>query len=437
VGGPIGDALRARAHAGFLWRPPTDAARGEEIAAMAAATDGGVLVLVPEVRAANDVVRALSERFGDALANLGSDRSQRARYRDWLALRAGAKRIAVGGRAAVFAPVADLGLIVIDDEGHSSYKEGRAPRFHARTVAAERARRAAAVLVMVGLPGSVEARAATTKGPYRLVAPPRGSERTARPPVTVVERAGERLAPTGRTLTLAKRALAAGERVVVLVHRGEALAPIAERALRILEPSSHAICSATTPAADLRRAARSAAVVVATPVVAKDLPFAGRALLVICEAEAALAQPEFRAPEDAFATWWRAARWATHVALETDDPDQPAIRALVRWDPEVLWRAELARREELSYPPFAALARIDVPADRAEAVAGELRDAQAGIEVLGPVERADRWFVVARASKRRTLLDALGPFVSRWRADDAPMRVDVDPWEVLATRWRS
>src|SRR5207245_1834716 len=148
---------------------------------------GGAIVLLPEVRVRSEVVRALLDRFGDAVGLLGSDRSARARYRDWLALRSGAKPIAVGSRGAVFALVPDLRLIVVDDEGHQSYKEGRAPRFHARAVAAERARRTGATLVLVGVPPSIEARAATERGPYVLVAPPRFKERQGRPPVAVIE----------------------------------------------------------------------------------------------------------------------------------------------------------------------------------------------------------------------------------------------------------
>ena len=83
---------------GFVWRPLASEDRAGVIVAMAgeAARRGGVIVLVPEVRVGSEVLTMLREAFGDALADVGSHRSARERYRDWLALRSGAKRIAVG-----------------------------------------------------------------------------------------------------------------------------------------------------------------------------------------------------------------------------------------------------------------------------------------------------------------------------------------------------
>jgi primosomal protein N' (replication factor Y) len=424
--------------AGFVWRPLAEEDRASAIVAMAgeAAKRGGVLVLLPEVRVRSRVLTALRDAFGGALSELGSHRSARERYRDWLALHAGAKRIAVGGRAAVFAPIRDLRLIVVDDEGHQSYKEGRAPRYHARAVAAERARRAGATLVLVGVPPSVEARAATERGPYALVAPPRPEERRHRPSVTVVEHGP--LVPSAPTLQAAKESLAARRRVVLITHRGGAhTASIVARAVRILAPSKPAqLGSASTPA-DVARAVRSADLICATPFIAKDLAVERVGLLGLLDVDAALSQPEYRAPEDTFATWWRAARWTAdaRIFLETANASHPAILALTKWDPDVLYRAEAARRRELGYPPFATLARIDVPADRANEVAKDV--AAAGLEALGPVEKEGRTVVVARARRRDDLLRALEPLASRWRAADEPMRVDVDPWEVFVPKWRS
>jgi primosomal protein N' (replication factor Y) len=423
---------------GFVWRPAATSSRAATIVAMAAtaAEHGGVLMLVPEVRVSSDVVSAAREAFGDSLASLGSDRSARERYRDWLALRSGSKRIAIGGRASVFAPVSDLRLILVDDEGHQSYKEARAPRYHARTVAAERARRTGATLVLVGVPPSIEARAATERSPYVLIAPSRSQERAERPAVTVVEQGP--LVPAARTLQMAKKELAMRRRVVLMTHRGGSEADaIVERALRILAPTKPSRLDATSTPSDVARAVRSSDCICATPFIAKDLMVPGVGLLALLEVDAALAQPEYRAVEDAFAAWWRAVRWTSegHIVVETAEPSHPAIVSLIRWDPDVLYRAEAARRRELGYPPFAALARIDVPAERAAGVAAEC--ATAGIEVLGPVEKEGHTVVVARARRRDHLVAALEPLVSRWRTNDEPMRVDIDPWEVMVPKWRS
>jgi primosomal protein N' (replication factor Y) len=254
--------------------------------------------------------------------------------------------------------------------------------------------------------------------------------------VTVVEQGT--LVPSTQTVNAAKEELAKGRRVVLITHRsGTNADALAERAIRILAPAKPARLDASSKPADVARAVRTADLICATPFIAKDLTLKGVGLLGLLEVDAALAQPEYRAAEDSFATWWRAARWTTdgRVYIETSQPSHPAITALTRWDPDVLYRAEAARRRELGYPPFAALARIDVPADRAIDVAREV--AAAGVEVLGPVEKEGRTVVVARARRREQLLRALEPIVARWRASDEPMRVDVDPWEVLVPKWRS
>ena len=423
---------------GFVWRPLAEEDRARAIVAMAgeAMKWGGVLVLLPEVRVRSGVLTALRDAFGESLAELGSHRSSRERYRDWLALHAGVKQIAVGGRVAVFAPMHDLRLIVVDDESHQSYKEGRAPRYQARAVAAERARRTGATLVLVGVPPSVEARAATERGPYVLVAPPRPEERKHRSSVTVIEQG--RLVPSAPTLQAAKDSLAARRRVVLITHRGGTRAEsIAERAVRILTPSKPAQLGSSSTPADVARAVRTADLICATPFIAKDFAVERVGLLGLLDVDAALSQPEYRAPEDTFATWWRAARWTAdaRIFVETGNASHPAILALTKWDPDVLYRAEAARRRELGYPPFAALARIDVPADRANEVAKDV--AAAGLEALGPVEKEGRTVVVVRARRREDLLRGLEPLASRWRAADEPMRVDVDPWEVFVPKWRS
>jgi len=112
--------------------------------AAAAALDRGegVIVLVPEIALTPQTVGRFQARFGDTVALLHSALGEGERYDEWRRLRTGEARIAVGPRSAVFAPVADLGLVVVDEEHDASYKHEGDPRYDARTVAAERVRRA-------------------------------------------------------------------------------------------------------------------------------------------------------------------------------------------------------------------------------------------------------------------------------------------------------
>jgi primosomal protein N' len=423
-------AMSERHHGGFSFRPAQRADRGSMIASLAAeaARHGrGVLVLLPEVRFAPETVAALNEALGDNIAWLGSDRKARQRYRGWLDMKTGAKRIAAGGRAAVFAPVQNLGLVVVDDESHVSYKERRAPRFQARAVAAERARRGKAVLVAVGTPPSVEAYAGVERKALVPVTPSRSAEMKDRAAVTVVE--AERLTPSGRCLALASQEQ---QRIVILTHRGgEEAAKIYERAVRVLEPKQPARLDAGTPKADLRRELKRADLIVATPVIAKDVKIENVGLVVVCGADAALASPEFRAAEEAFATWWSIGRWATRIAVETIQPEHPAIKSLVRWDPDVLLASEAARRNELGYPPYAGLVRISVASEIAPDVAKQITEAVPDATVLGPVESGEEAVIAVRMPSRARLVEQLRPLVQAWRADGAAVRVDVDPREVL------
>ena len=116
-------------------------------AAETLAAGRGVIVLVPEIALTPQTVARFQARFGDTVALLHSALGEGERHDEWRRLRSGEARIAVGPRSAVFAPVADLGLVVVDEEHDASFKHEGDPRYDARRVAAERARRAGATLL--------------------------------------------------------------------------------------------------------------------------------------------------------------------------------------------------------------------------------------------------------------------------------------------------
>jgi primosomal protein N' (replication factor Y) len=126
-------------------------------AASALARGRGVIYLVPEIALTHQVVETFSRRFGPDIAVLHSGLSPSRRLSEWGRLRGGQARLAIGARSAVFAPVQNLGLLVIDEEHEGSYKSGTTPRYHARQVAMHRARAEKAVLVMGSATPSLEA----------------------------------------------------------------------------------------------------------------------------------------------------------------------------------------------------------------------------------------------------------------------------------------
>ncbi|MBI1808318.1 MAG: primosomal protein N' [Gemmatimonadetes bacterium] len=149
------------------------------------------IVLVPEIALTPQTVDRFRAVFGDDVAVLHSGLSDGERYDAWRALRAGHKRIAVGARSAVFAPLDRLGAIVVDEEHEATYKQGESPRYHAREVAIVRAREAGAVCVLGSATPSLESWVNATTGKYRLLTLPDRVGGGALPAVEVVDlRAG-------------------------------------------------------------------------------------------------------------------------------------------------------------------------------------------------------------------------------------------------------
>ena len=133
-----------------------------------ALADGrGALVLVPEISLTAQTVGRFRSRFGDDVAVLHSRLSAGERFDQWDLVRQGRAHVVVGARSALFAPLADVGLIIIDEEHEGSYKQDKAPRYHAREVAAELARARGAALVLGSATPSLESLQRCRAGSFR------------------------------------------------------------------------------------------------------------------------------------------------------------------------------------------------------------------------------------------------------------------------------
>lgn len=181
----------------------------------------GACVLVPEISLTPQTVGRFRTRFGDRVAVLHSRLGEGERYDQWDMVRSGAARVVVGARSALFAPLRDPGLYVIDEEHESSYKQSQAPRYHAREVAAHMARERGAALVLGSATPSLETLERCRRGGYagaswvRVEMPERPGARPL-PPVEVVDMARE-FATGWRSMF--SRALTAG--LGEVVERGE------------------------------------------------------------------------------------------------------------------------------------------------------------------------------------------------------------------------
>lgn len=124
----------------------------------------GVIYLVPEIGLTGQVAKSVGERFGNTAAILHSGLTPSQRLNEWHRIMHKEARVVVGARSAIFAPVPDLGLIIIDEEHDGSYKSGNNPRYHARQVAMHRSSTQKIPLVMGSATPSVEAWLGMNKG---------------------------------------------------------------------------------------------------------------------------------------------------------------------------------------------------------------------------------------------------------------------------------
>jgi primosomal protein N' (replication factor Y) len=426
--------------------------------ALTAVACGNALVVVPSVATA----RLLATRLRRAGVTVA------LHPRDWAVGAAGAT--VVGARAAAWAPVGDLAAVVVIDEHDDALQEERAPTWHARDVAVERAARADVPCVLSSPVPSLEALA---WGP--LSVPARLEERAGWPLLEIVDRRHED--PTRPQLLSASllRHLQRDERVVCVINapgRARLLACLACGELLRCEHCRAAVeqrddlllhcrrCGRERPVVCLEcgasrvkvvrpgvsRIAEQLAVATGTSVVTVSGATAGQPLpdaRIYVGTEAALHQvasadvvafldidqellaPRYRAAEQALALLARAARVTGgraaggRLLVQTRLPRHEVLDAVLHADPGRLTAGERARREALGFPPATALAAISGPA-AAEYVAR--LDGDRRVEILGPA--GDRWLI--RAPDHPTLADALGGVVR----PPGRVRVEVDPLRV-------
>jgi primosomal protein N' (replication factor Y) (superfamily II helicase) len=402
----------------------------------------GAIVLVPEIALTPQALGRFHGRFGERVALLHSGLTERERRDERDRIRAGEARIVVGARSAVFAPIDRLGLVCVDEEHDSSYKQESDPRYDARTVAARRASLEGAVAVF----GSATPRPESWHGLERLELGGRVSGRL--PPVRVVDLRREAGYPLSAPLL---EALASAEKSILMLNR-RGVAPAlhcracgttircencdvslvlhAEGVLRChhcgFTAPAPAVCpecgspelarigagtqrlerelerhlpelerirldadAASKPgsaAAALKRFADAGrAVLVGTQMVAKGHHFADVSLAAVVDADTGLGLPDFRAEERTFQLLTqlagRSGRDAPgRVLVQTFQPDAEAIAFAARHDVEGFLAVELERRRALGYPPFKHLVRILVSGPEPEATLTVLRELRQGLD---------------------------------------------------------
>ena len=188
-------------------------------------TGRSAILLVPEIGLTPAVAADLHQVFGDEVAILHSALSDAERAEQWHRIKRGEARMVVGTRSAVFAPVSDLALIIVDEEQDSSYKQEETPRYHARDIAVVRASMANAVVVLGSATPSLESYFNAKKNKYALVELPDRVEQRPLPEVEIIDMRQE-FQETGHEQVISrklaseiKERLDRKEQVMVLLNR--------------------------------------------------------------------------------------------------------------------------------------------------------------------------------------------------------------------------
>ncbi|MCW2946009.1 MAG: Primosomal protein [Actinoallomurus sp.] len=413
----------------------------------------GVLIVVADGRDVARVDSALENELGpDRHVALTAELGPAERYRRWLAVRRGRVKAVVGTRAAMFAPVRDLGLLVLWDDGDDVHAEPHAPYPHAREVLALRAHRAGAGALIGGFTRTADGTELVRTGWAHPLVPGRehlrGSMAYIRPSGDDADLARDEAARSARLPHLAFRAARQGlENGPVLVQvprrgyvpalacarcRDPARCPECEGPLALT--SSHAapycrwcgriagawrcpecggrqvravVVGARRTAEELGRAfpgvpvrtsgrdgvlatvSAEPALVVATPG-AEPVPDGGYAAALLLDGWVLLGRADLRAGEEALRRWMNAAALVRPrgPVIVLADGSLAPVQALIRWDPVTYAERELAERRELGFPPAVRMASL-TGSPQAVRDLVEAAGVPPDAEVLGPVEVGD------------------------------------------------
>jgi len=438
------EALAANQPARAAWQAmpgpywPDEVARA---AATTAATDRGVVIVVPDSRDLARVSAALDANSTEHVA-LTAELGPAERYRRWLAVSRGAVRVVAGTRAAMFAPVTNLGLVVLWDDGDDLHAEQRAPYPHAREVLAIRAHRDGAAALIGGFSRTTEMTQLIAGDWARDLRPEniRKHAPMVRPAADDAELGRDAAAMSARLPSLALRtARAALEHGPVLVQvprrgylaavgcancRARASCNTCGGPLRVSGAEQIPDCrwcgalagdwtcgrcghrrlratvtGATRTAEELGRAFPSVkvrasggssvlatvpdepALVISTP---GAEPVADYAAALLLDGWALMGRPGLRTDEETLRRWLAAAALVrpSGTVLIHADPSLPTAQALIRWDPVTFAERQLADRTELRFPPSTRMASVT---GSPEAVTSLLAGLPAGAEILGPI----------------------------------------------------
>jgi primosomal protein N' (replication factor Y) len=481
-----------------------------------------VIYLVPEIALTHQTAEAINARFGALAATLHSGMSPSARLSEWMRIRRGEVRIVVGPRSAVFAPLKDLGLVIIDEEHDGSYKSGNTPRYHARQTAMRRCAAEGATLLMGSATPSAEAWKLMEDGLIRRLNLSRRLAGGTPPEIRAVSLEGTEGCLTPELKEEIRQTARMGRQTILFLnrrgfayfyhcpscgfeltckhcsvsltwHKGKGRAVCHYCGYSEAPPRSCPNCgsleagfkgfgtemieeevSRTFPELTVRRVDadtvgkkggleetlgmfRTGAIdiLLGTQMVAKGLNFPGVRLVGVILADTGLHLPDFRAAERTFSLLvqvaGRAGRYFPDgkVIIQTLRMGDPVIEKSRALDVEGFFKAEIAQRKILGFPPFSRLIRFNFRSRdpiRADKAAQRLADLTRpllppGADILGPADCPigiiagnHRRHLILRGPGMGTLHGAARTALTRYdkgKDNRVYVEVDVDPISLL------
>lgn len=224
---PIQEKIHHDEHDVFLLYGVTGSGKTEVyLQAIASVIEKGkeAIMLVPEISLTPQTVKRFKERFGEQVAVMHSGLSVGEKYDEWRKIHRKEVKVVVGARSAVFAPFENLGLVIIDEEHESSYKQEETPRYHARDVAIERAKSYGCPVILGSATPTLESFARAKKNVYKLLTLSQRMNKNALPAVDIVDmreelRTGNRSMFSELLFTKLKDRLDKGEQTVLMLNK--------------------------------------------------------------------------------------------------------------------------------------------------------------------------------------------------------------------------
>ncbi len=433
------------------------------------------IVLIPEISLTPQTVRRFKERFGSIIAIFHSGLSDAEKYDEYRKIKQENIKIVIGARSAIFVPLEDIGIIIVDEEHSASYKQENMPRYDAIDVAKWRAKYHDAPLILGTATPTLESYARALKGVYQLLVLEKRVNERPLPSVYIVDMFKSRKKSKFFSETLFQKmeeVLKQGEQVILFLNkRGYAsniicsecgktfLCPNCEITLTYHKTSGMLRCHYCGYAEPLKETCPNCGsheriindfkdkkydILIGTQMIAKGLDFANVTLVGVINADNSLNIPDFRSAEVTFGLLnqvsGRSGRGDKKgsVIIQTYNPDHYAILYAKNNNYKGFYLEEMKNRKLLGYPPYYYLVLVRIKSKDYTLLANEVKkikeflNSKLSFEMLGPslanpfrVNQIYRFNIIIKYKQENNLYNVLDELLEHYKTN-SKLKIDID-----------